>query len=81
MSADNGTVIYIVNNGYNLIWLYVTWICFFFTTALPNLLVTLTVMRYEALNERKEYLIMAGLAFSDFLQTTAYSIAGKQWLT
>ena len=66
MSADNGTVIIsVVNNGYNLIWLYVTWICFFFTTALPNLLVTLTVTRYKALNERKEYLIMAGLSFSD----------------
>ena len=76
---NNSTVeiISAVNDGYNIIWLYVTWIIFFFTTALPNLIVTLTIMRYSALRDRKEYLVVAGLSFVDFIKTGAYSIAGK----
>ena len=67
----------VLTTGYNLIWVYVIWICYFFTTSIPNMVIAVTVMRFKALRTRKEYLIVAGLSFADSLNIAGYSGAGK----
>ena len=56
--------------------IYIVWIVEFMFIGLGNGLIAFALIRYEAIRDRKEYLIIFGLCLADFLNLASYFCAG-----
>ena len=65
------------NNYWQFQMVYIVWITEFLFIGLGNALIAFAIIRYEAIRDRKEYLIIFGLCLADFLSLTSYFCAGS----
>ena len=57
--------------------IYTLWMCQFIVIGLSNGIIALSILRYEALRRRKEFLIICGLSTVDFSYLLATSFGGN----
>ena len=62
--------------GWDKLPIYIIWSLEFLTIGVANLLIALAIVRYQALHKRKEYLIILGLSFADFIYVGSFFMAG-----
>ena len=72
--SDNTTT---VLAGRDTLWVYVIWGIQGITMSITNMLIVCAILRYQALRQTKEFVILLGLALADFCQMVGYAIGGK----